>query len=109
MTTRKLFLRSALSVGLLAAAAHNPAAAATATPAPKPTPTPLTKPGPAARALAASLQQTLVRAKLSDATTQLVASDIQDGFAINEAFRNRSHANLPPPDFVFTATDADQP
>jgi len=59
--------------------------------------------------LARSLQRGLPKARLSDAATQLIAKDIEGNLAIAAAFRGRSTAGLPPPDFVFTASSADRP
>lgn len=114
MPTRKVFLAAAIAA---AAAASGPlssdaAAHAAAKPAPTPTPTPSpgpTKPSALARELARSLQHDLPKARLSNAMTERIASDIQDNFAIGKAFRNRTKRDLPPPDFVFAADDESRP
>jgi hypothetical protein len=41
--------------------------------------------------------------------TEKIAADIQDNFAIGNAFRSRKNEALPPPDFVFAASAEDRP
>lgn len=108
MSTRKIFLSSALGASALYAGAR-----AQADPAPAVSPTPqssaTTKPTALAQELAASLQRQLKKAKLSDAMTHEIAKAIQDDFAISNAFANKDTTGLPSPDFVFVATSDDRP
>lgn len=102
MTTRKRFLeRAAIAAAASSVlASGGPVAAAPARP-----------PGPSALALALArfLQRTLPKARLSNALTEKIAEDIDGGFAVNAAFRNKSNAHLPEPDFVFVASESDAP
>jgi len=113
MPTRKVFLAAVIVAAAAASGSlSRDAAHAAASPVPTPTPAPSsgpTKPSALARELARSLQHDLPKARLSDAMTERIASDIQDNFAIGKAFRNRKNRNLPPPDFVFAADDENRP
>lgn len=109
MLPRKTFLGSALVAALLAFVRRDPAAAATASASPSPAPTSTPAPSPLARALAASLQRDLPKAEISDALAEKIAGDIESNFDIDKTFRTRSNKNLPPPDFVFSATGAERP
>ncbi len=108
MPTRKIFLSSTLGASALYAAVR-----AQADPAPAVSPTPqsgaTTKPTALAKELASSLQRGLPRAKLSDALTEKVAEAIQQGLSVADSFRNKKNAQLPPPDFIFTAASEDRP
>jgi hypothetical protein len=114
MSTRKAFL-GLTAAGVATASSlsgKGGAQAATAGPSPAPKPSASsapTRPSKLARELARSIQAELPKAHLSDAMTEKTASDIQDNFAIGNAFRNRQNADLPPPDFVFSATDDNRP
>jgi hypothetical protein len=112
MPTRKTFLAAATAVTASAATLRAAPAQAGAAPTPAPTSSAqahAAKPSLLATERARSLQRGLPKAHLTDATTQLIAKDIDDNFAIADTFRGRSTAGLPPPDFVFTASDADRP
>jgi len=111
MSTRRFFLSYALSAaGLLTSVSRGVARPpGGATPTPNPTASSATAPSPLAKELATSLQRGLPNAKLSEAITAKIASDIQDGFAINKAFTNVDNKNLPPPDFVFSADNEHRP
>jgi hypothetical protein len=113
--TRRAFLGAAASSAAAAAVALNPdRTAQAATAAPSPAPKPSASPGPTrpsklARALAGSIQSELPKAHISDTMTDKIAADIQDNFAIGNAFRARANADLPPPDFVFSAVEDSRP
>jgi hypothetical protein len=111
MSTRRFFLSCALSTaGLLAATSQGVTRpSAGATPTPNPVASSPTPPTALAKELAASLQRSLPKAKLSDAMTDKIASAIQDGFVVNKAFANVGNKNLPPPDFVFSADPQHRP
>lgn len=115
MPTRRAFLGAAATGVAAAAIALNRdgvARAATAgpSPAPKPSASPVpTRPSKLARTLAGSIQAELPKAHLSDAMTEKIAADIQDNLAIGNAFRARPNADLPPPDFVFSALEDNRP
>jgi hypothetical protein len=114
MSTRKAFLATAVAAAAASSGLAGRGTARAATPKPSPTPTPAastgpTKPSKLARELAQSLQHDLPKAHLSDAMTERIASDIQDNFAIGNAFRHRKNSNLPPPDFVFAADEEIRP
>ncbi|MBC5804626.1 MAG: hypothetical protein DLM53_06265 [Candidatus Eremiobacter antarcticus] len=98
MTTRKRFLEhAAIAAAVVSTLAKADLAAAA----------PAAKRGPSAVALALArwLQRTLPRARLSNSLTEKIAGDIDDGFAVNAAFRNKSNAHLPEPDFLFVASE----
>ncbi len=111
MSTRRFFLSCALSAaGLLASLSQGATRPSSGpTPTPNPTASAPTAPTPLAKELAASLQRSLPKAKLSEAMTDKIASAIQDGFAVNKAFANVDNKNLPPPDFVFSADPEHRP
>ena len=113
MLTRRFFIAAAAAVTSLVSGLPQ---ALASTPKPKQTPAPKpaasstsTKPSQLARELALSLQRDLPHAHLSDATTEKIASDIQDQFAIGKSFRKMASKHLPPPDFVFAASSEDRP
>ncbi len=98
MTTRKRFLEHA-AIATAAMSVLTSGGSVTAAPARPRGPSAL------ASALARFLQRTLPKARLSNSLTEKIAADIDDGFAVNAAFRNTSNAHLPEPDFVFVASD----
>ena len=113
MSTRRAFLGAA-AAGAAAVALNRDGVARAASAGPSPVPKPSATPGPTrpsklARTLAASIQNELPKAHLSDAMTEKIASDIQDNLAIGNAFRARPNADLPPPDFVFSAVEDSRP
>jgi hypothetical protein len=115
MSTRRAFLGVAAAGAAAAAVAlDRDRVAQAATAGPSPTPKPSASPGPTrpsklARELARSIQAELPKAHLSDAMTEKIAADIQDNFAIGNAFRAHPNPELPPPDFVFSALEDSRP
>lgn len=115
MSSRRRFLQTAAltaaalsaataGTNALASGSASPAKPASAvkpvaTPTPSPTPTPTS---PVAKALAASLQQDLPAAKISNAMTSQIADDIQGNFVIGKTLRKRKNRQaFPPPDLHF--------
>ncbi len=92
-----------------------PAPAGSPTPHPTPTPKPPappsavaggpTKPSAPALELAKKLQKDLPQAKISDAMAERIASDIEDGFSLSQAFRKAKFKNWDEPDFAFSAEE----
>ncbi len=107
MVTRRNFLAVAIAAATGVGATARTKKAAPQRP--KPTPTPTAPPTPLARELARALQRDFPAAKLSDATTEKIAADIQSNFDIAKAFRKRRLRNSDEPDFVFSADGAHEP
>jgi hypothetical protein len=99
MTTRRSFIAGAAAVAGIAAAS------AVSAPAPAQAATPSTL----ARELARSLQRNLPEARLSDAITAKIASDIEDNFAIATTFRKGHLKNGDEPACAFAADPAGEP
>jgi hypothetical protein len=118
MGTRRSFLAGTIAAAAgIAAASSGASAAPPGSPTPHPTPTPKpptpppaaaggpTKPSAPALELAKKLQKDLPQAKISDAMAERIASDIEDGFSLSQAFRKAKFKNWDEPDFVFSAEE----